>query len=78
MDPNKPNQKLHHKDPSESSSIEYSLSTRALHADDRLSHTTDVAPPLHVSTNFHYTNNADELVPVKDLDVSFDPTLPEL
>ncbi|KAH1513120.1 hypothetical protein KXX06_005143, partial [Aspergillus fumigatus] len=42
-------------------------STRSLHADDELNVVTDVAPPLHVSTTFRYSDNPDELVPLTDL-----------
>ncbi|PGH06292.1 cystathionine beta-lyase [Blastomyces parvus] len=40
--------------------------TLALHADDALNVVTDVAPPLHLSTTFRYSNNPDELVPWSD------------
>lgn len=38
-------------------------STRAVHADDPLNVVADVAPPIHVSTTFRYTNDPDQLVP---------------
>ena len=38
-------------------------STRALHADDALNVVTDVAPPLHLSTNYRYPDNPDDLAP---------------
>lgn len=69
MSPMKPDQK---KD-SDSSSIEnptLSPTSQALHADDHLNSTSDIAPPLHVSTNFHYPTDPDDLIPVRDLDVS--------
>ena len=31
-----------------------SAATRAIHADDHLNETLDVAPPMHVSTTFHH------------------------
>ncbi|KAF4266155.1 hypothetical protein CNMCM8812_001445 [Aspergillus fumigatus] len=34
---------------------------------DELNVVTDVAPPLHVSTTFRYSDNPDELVPLTDL-----------
>ncbi|OAX80589.1 hypothetical protein ACJ72_05078 [Emergomyces africanus] len=40
--------------------------TLALHADDPLNVVTDVAPPIHLSTTFRYSNNPDELVPWSD------------
>jgi hypothetical protein len=48
-----------------------STSTRAIHADDALNgpEVTDVAPALHVSTTFRYTNDLDKLVPAADKDV---------
>ena len=54
--------------------ISLSPASQALHADDHLRSTPDIAPPLHVSTNFHYPSNPDDLVPAKDLDVSSSPT----
>ena len=49
-----------------------SLSTLAVHADDTLNgpHVTDVAPALHVSTTFRYTNDLSKLIPIADEDVS--------
>lgn len=41
-------------------------STQALHADDRLNLVTDVAPPIHLSTIFRYSNNPNDLVPSED------------
>ena len=41
-------------------------STLAVHADDHLNDTTDVAPPLHVSTTFRYASNPTDLVPHAD------------
>jgi hypothetical protein len=48
-----------------------SLSTLAVHADDTLNglHVTDVAPALHVSTTFRYTNDLSKLNPISDEDV---------
>ena len=37
--------------------------TRALHADDVVNVVTDVAPPLHLSTTYRYSENPDNLVP---------------
>ncbi|KAF2755481.1 PLP-dependent transferase [Pseudovirgaria hyperparasitica] len=45
-------------------STTHALSTLALHADDILNSTTDVAPALHVSTTFRYPENPDDLVPI--------------
>lgn len=47
-----------------------SLSSQTVHADDFLNKGQDVAPPLHVSTTFRYSNNPDDLVPVSEQDVS--------
>lgn len=41
----------------------YGPATQALHADRHLDPTSDVAPPLHVSTNFRYASDPDALVP---------------
>lgn len=41
----------------------YAPATQALHADRHLDPTSDVAPPLHVSTNFRYSSDPDALVP---------------
>ena len=46
-----------------------SLSSQAIHADDFLNVNQDVAPALHVSTTFRYSNNPDKLVPHHQLDV---------
>lgn len=40
-----------------------SLSSKTVHADDFLNSGQDVAPPMHVSTTFRYSNNPDNLVP---------------
>ncbi|KAK6338922.1 hypothetical protein TWF696_009723 [Orbilia brochopaga] len=42
--------------------------TTLLHADEFLNNVTDVAPPLHVSTNFRYAQDPAKLVAFKDLD----------
>ncbi|KAH8151898.1 uncharacterized protein LAJ45_03891 [Morchella importuna] len=46
-----------------------SISTLSIHADD--AHATrrmnDVAPPIHVSTTFHYPRDPDALIPFSDL-----------
>jgi hypothetical protein len=47
-----------------------SLSSQTIHADDFLNKGQDVAPPLHVSTTFRYSNNPDALIPADELDVS--------
>jgi cystathionine beta-lyase len=41
-------------------------STRSLHADDALNLVTDVAPPMHLSTTFRYSNDPTQLVPAAD------------
>ncbi|KAJ5121054.1 uncharacterized protein N7515_009015 [Penicillium bovifimosum] len=50
-------------------------STRSLHADDVLNIVDDVAPPMHLSTTFRYSNNPSKLVPAADATpADFDPT----
>jgi hypothetical protein len=44
----------------------YSADTRAIHADDYVNSYADVAPALHVSTTFRYSQDADKLDPVDD------------
>ncbi|QSZ30980.1 hypothetical protein DSL72_000541 [Monilinia vaccinii-corymbosi] len=46
-----------------------SLSSQTVHADDFLNRGQDVAPALHVSTTFRYSNNPDHLVPLSELDL---------
>jgi cystathionine beta-lyase/cystathionine gamma-synthase len=45
-------------DPLDLSSLSYEIATIGIHADDGLAPCTDVAPPLHVSTTYRYTNDA--------------------
>lgn len=47
-----------------------SLSSKAVHADDYLNDSQDVAPALHVSTTFRYSSNPDKLTPLSDTEVS--------
>ncbi|KAF2236466.1 cystathionine gamma-synthase (O-succinylhomoserine (thiol)-lyase) [Viridothelium virens] len=47
----------------------YHPATLAIHADDKLNDSTDVAPALHLSTTFRYTNDLTHLNPVPDEDV---------
>ncbi|OQE35140.1 hypothetical protein PENCOP_c014G06921 [Penicillium coprophilum] len=50
-------------------------STRSLHADDALNLVTDVAPPMHLSTTFRYSNDPTQLVPAADATpADYDPT----
>lgn len=46
-----------------------SPSTQAIHGDDYLNTTSDVAPPLHVSTTFRYTDNPEDLITATDSEV---------
>ena len=46
-----------------------SNSTLAIHADDGLNKTTDVAPSMHVSTTFRYPSDPDKLAPIADEDL---------
>ena len=42
--------------------------TLLVHADDHLSVTTDIAPPLHPSTTYHYPRNVEDWKPASDED----------
>lgn len=42
-------------------------STRSLHADDVLNIVSDVAPPMHLSTTFRYSDDPSALVPAANL-----------
>ncbi|KAF2404078.1 cystathionine gamma-synthase [Trichodelitschia bisporula] len=55
--------------------LSFRPATLAVHVDDRFALTTDVAPPMHVSTTYRYPSDPDELVPVadEDLDISTAP-----
>ena len=52
------------------SSPKYSNSTVALHADDHLNRSSDVAPPVHLSTTFRYAADPNDLIPAEDEDHS--------
>ena len=43
--------------------------TLALHADEHLNHSSDVAPPVHVSTIFRYNVNPNELKTAQEIEV---------
>ena len=47
----------------------YSLGTIGIHADDSINVNADVAPPLHVSTTFRYSDNPEKLIPASDDEV---------
>ncbi|KAI1172546.1 pyridoxal phosphate-dependent transferase [Nemania sp. FL0916] len=47
-----------------------SLSAQAVHADDFLNTHAAVAPPMHVSTTFRYSENPDDLIPMQNLNPS--------
>ncbi|KAJ5734042.1 trans-sulfuration enzyme [Penicillium malachiteum] len=49
-------------------------STRSLHADDVLNTVSDVAPPMHLSTTFRYSNDPETLIPFADLSEPPTPT----
>ncbi|EPS31014.1 hypothetical protein PDE_05968 [Penicillium oxalicum 114-2] len=50
-------------------------STRSLHADDVLNVVADVAPPMHLSTTFRYSDDPSALVPAAENDfTNVDPT----
>lgn len=54
-----------------------SLSSRAVHADDNISVHRAIAPAMHVSTTFRYSDDPDQLLGWDNIDVSFSP-LPTL
>lgn len=58
-------QKLEHNEsaPTPTQNATLSLSSLAIHADDVLNASTDVAPPMHVSTTFRYTSDYKNLQP---------------
>jgi hypothetical protein len=47
----------------------YSASTLAVHGDDQLNDSTDVAPAMHVSTTYRYPEDPEKLVPFSMDDV---------
>ena len=47
----------------------YSASTLAVHGDDPLNDSTDVAPAMHVSTTYRYSEDPEKLVPFSMDDV---------
>jgi cystathionine gamma-synthase len=47
----------------------YSASTLAVHGDDPLNDSTDVAPAMHVSTTYRYPEDPEKLVPFSMDDV---------
>lgn len=48
----------------------WSPATRAVHADDPLNDSTDVAPSMHVATTFRYPHDPEELKPTGSYEVS--------
>lgn len=50
--------------------MEYHPETSALHADDELDVTNDVAPPLHVASTFRFPSDPAQLVPLRHRSVS--------
>ncbi|KKK20247.1 hypothetical protein ARAM_003217 [Aspergillus rambellii] len=62
-----PEYPIEHDDISIAFDSEAGVSTRSLHADDELNLVSDVAPPLHLSTTFRYSDDPDMLVPAVDL-----------
>lgn len=49
----------------------YAPATQAVHADDELSQYPDVAPAMHTSTTFRYTDDPEALHPTGDEEVRF-------
>ena len=54
---------------SERTSYTLAPSTKAIHGDDHLNTARDVAPPLHLSTNFRYAENPEDLVTAGESEV---------
>ena len=52
----------------------YSLATKAIHGDDFLNRTPDVAPAIHTATTFRYEDDPDKLKPVAEWDTFKDKT----
>jgi len=55
--------------------------TLLVHADDHLAQTSDIAPPLHPSTTYHYPVNVEDWRPVADYnaeELSDDPVYSRL
>lgn len=50
----------------------WSMSSRAVHADDGISAHRAVAPAMHVSTTFRYDDDPDKLSSLGNIDVSLD------
>jgi len=46
-----------------------SLASRSVHADDYTNTHSAVAPPMHVSTTFRYSDNPDKLQPWSEMSV---------
>lgn len=62
---------LHMTNPNGSTTVHLatqSLATLAIHSDDPINSSTDVAPPLHVSTTFRYPHEPEKLQPEDKVD----------
>lgn len=53
---------------------ELALASLSVHADDHISAHRAVAPAMHVSTTFRYSDNPDDLVPDENVDVRIRPS----
>lgn len=53
---------------------ELSLATLSVHADEGISAHRAIAPAMHVSTTFRYSDDPDELVPDENVDVRSSPS----
>ncbi|KAL1305690.1 hypothetical protein AAFC00_007281 [Neodothiora populina] len=62
--------------PASSNKSHYSFATLGVHGDDACNSTTDVAPALHVSTTFRYSDDPDKLVPAVDGEATRNPLIP--
>jgi len=54
----------------------FKAATLAIHGDDFLNTEPDVAPSMHLSTTFRYTNDYTKLTPYDDLDQASQPRIP--
>lgn len=53
---------------------ELSLASLSVHADDGISTHRAVAPAMHVSTTFRYSDDPDNLIPDENVDVGHSPS----
>ncbi|ANB12261.1 putative cystathionine beta-lyase [Sugiyamaella lignohabitans] len=51
---------------------EFGVSTIGIHGDDELALTTDVAPPIHVSTTYRYNSDPSKLQTAREVSTAYD------